>query len=445
MKLKELLRTATNYNNFKTFKIKKFAKYAKKAIIVMHGTSQDIMSLDENTTQFVKKALHKGYEVVDIGGPGSNERIINTQINNQGPGIYTMGNHLEDVGSLGLEMLSANIGGVARGTGVEENIEEAIEAFLAYKKLGYDSIDFVGFSRGAYTIPLVLDQLDQLNLVEGIDVSAALLDPVPGPLRKKLHKIPPWVKNLLLLYAQHEGRPGFTQAQYIVSPTTKVNSQVLVGVHGDVGGSTRSPVAKLALNMVESQFWDDELLSDEDQFALILEIMLNPQRYTRTSLEHSLSPRSTRMITGVGYYNDVDIMAPYAQAYEVLWKKSSLFRRLVTQGSNPYTSINTKEDKLFQQVLENSIQAIRQRSYSNERLQDYMPVNFSLLARNGNKIRHLQQQVQKETESIRVIKPQYGFRDNTSGLIISPPPVYGSSNPDLLKQLLYEKIDKRLW
>jgi hypothetical protein len=47
-----------------------------RGLIVVHGTSQDITSINETTVHITRAARAAGHMVVNIGGPGSTERSI---------------------------------------------------------------------------------------------------------------------------------------------------------------------------------------------------------------------------------------------------------------------------------------------------------------------------------------------------------------------------------
>lgn len=244
-----------------------------KGMIVAHGTSQDITCPKEATVKIAKAARSKGYQVKEIGGPGSTESAI--FVTTPTPKSAAP---IDEGGDLMLPHLVALLAGVVMGAGIDaikENIQDAFKAMLEQR---VTSIDFVGFSRGAVAIAHVLEDFNTIFLGTGIKINVCLLDPVPGPILVKQNaKIPWFVHRCMLLTSKHEGRPGFGPLGLEVCEGVKFTGRLMVGVHGDIGGSTDSDITKLVLDDIAKFLgWHDAFrLRPEDRQSLIVECAIN--------------------------------------------------------------------------------------------------------------------------------------------------------------------------
>jgi hypothetical protein len=295
----------------------------KTGLIVFHGTSQDKMSRAENTVKLFDIAKDAGWRVEELGGPGSTERAMKTVLQaDPSAAGYT---RIEDIG-LPLDYAWGLGAGVATGSGVEDNIREARELLRKLKMEGASNIRMVGFSRGADTIANLLNQLEAERFDLGLPLSVTLLDPVPGPLRRKHRKLPAFVDEVQLFASQHEGRPGFAPLDISVDAGTRLDAQVVVGVHGDIGGSTGSGVADLVLDDVLRKHKLPQRLTAMDRARLIMSAMEDPTPYVMPSLEHAIWPRKMRPSTGVGYASDNAVVFPYSSAAREVISQSQVLR-----------------------------------------------------------------------------------------------------------------------
>lgn len=264
-----------------------------KGFIVVHGTSQDIMSTTETTVQLAKAAQAAGHQVVQIGGPGSTERAILRGLERD-PSTAEY-SRIEDIGfplDYGWDVLA----GTATGAGMDGIVNEIRAAALKMLKSGVTSINLVGFSRGAVSLALALQRIgEEMGTVQlPVPIKVCLMDPVPGPyLVPKTIKIPSFVDSMLLLISKHEGRPGFRHLDLIVSPEVKFRADLVMGVHGDIGGSTQSAMTTLIKDEV-SQFVGLAALrlSPEQRFERTLQIIANPRPYTFHSFAQMMARRA---------------------------------------------------------------------------------------------------------------------------------------------------------
>lgn len=266
---------------------------SKKGIIFVHGTGQDISSQNETTVKLFKQAQAEGHIVAQIGGPGSTERnFLRLQKLTGTVDSYTP---IDEIG-LPLDYGLLNLTGNALGTGVDDITEEIQELVQKMLSQGVSELILVGFSRGAVSLALALEKIDKSfkSLIIKIPISVCLLDPVPGPfLIKKSAVIPRWVNRLMLLVAEHEGRPGFAQFEIKKYPETKLISDLVMGVHGDIGGSTLSTMTHIVYDDV-TRFLGlkGHRLSIDSRQDMILDMMFNSDQYTRPSWTYRLMPRT---------------------------------------------------------------------------------------------------------------------------------------------------------
>ena len=208
-------------------------------LMVFHGTGQDMGSKNELTVRLVEAAQDEGREVFQLGGPGSTERSL------KAPFGLAQPSSLHEI-DIPLDYAYKTLAGVAVGEGIGDIVDEGMEAFM--KKINKSSsIHLIGFSRGAVAIALMLEMAGKhLDKQPGQlpNIRVTLLDPVPGPIGIKQHiTLPRCVTELNLLYSKHEGRPGFQHLDISLSRPIRFNSDMNIGVHGDIGGSTQSPLA----------------------------------------------------------------------------------------------------------------------------------------------------------------------------------------------------------
>lgn len=220
-----------------------------KGLIVVHGTAQDSCSSFETTVKIAKAARAEGYFVIELGGPGSTERAILRGIErNPDLAEYTP---IDEIG-LPLDYVWDFMSGIASGSGIQDIVRDILAAGLSMQAAGVTSIDLVGFSRGAVAIALALQEAESkgVKLPAG-SVNACLLDPVPGPffVPQRL-KIPAFVGKCMVLTSKHEGRLGFRNPEITLSEGVRLEADIVMGVHGDIGGSTQSPIAQLAMDQV---------------------------------------------------------------------------------------------------------------------------------------------------------------------------------------------------
>jgi hypothetical protein len=408
----------------------------KTGLIVFHGTSQDKMSRSENTVKLFDIAKDAGWRVEELGGPGSTERAMKTVLQaDPGAGDYT---RIEDIG-LPLDYAWGLGAGVATGSGVEDNILEAREMLRKLKMEGASSIRMVGFSRGADTIANLLNQLEAERYDLGLPLSVTLLDPVPGPLRRKHRKLPAFVDEVQLFTSQHEGRPGFAPLDISVEARTRLDAQVVVGVHGDIGGSTGSGVADLILDDVLRKHKLPRRLTATDRARLIMSAMEDPTPYVMPSLEHAIWPRKMRPDTGVGYAGDNAIVFPYGSAAREVMSQSQVLR-LATSATDavprlkPAGEIDARMIKLLaakaqaQQAQRDIAKATEQMARMRReaeaqaaRMRAWADARARQQAMAAERAR--QEALAAEYARAMLVVPQASFRNAATGAVHHPPPV----------------------
>lgn len=412
----------------------------KTGLIVFHGTSQDKMSRAENTVKLFDIAKDAGWRVEELGGPGSTERAMKTVLQaDPSAAGYT---RIEDIG-LPLDYAWGLGAGVATGSGVEDNIREARELLRKLKMEGASNIRMVGFSRGADTIANLLNQLEAERFDLGLPLSVTLLDPVPGPLRRKHRKLPAFVDEVQLFTSQHEGRPGFAPLDISVDAGTRLDAQVVVGVHGDIGGSTGSGVADLILDDVLRKHRLPRRLTATDRADLIMGAMEDPTRYVMPSLEHAIWPRKMRPSTGVGYTSDNAIVFPYGSAAREVMAQSQVLR-LATSATDAVPRLQATS-AFDQRAIKLLIQKARAREEREAAARETARINAqmermrreaeAMYARMQARMaetarrqamaaeRARQEALAAEHARAMLVVPQASFRNAATGRVHHPPPV----------------------
>jgi len=211
-------------------------------ILIAHGTSQDQGSSKELTTKVLVAARAEGRQCLDIGGPGSVESALKLTSARPSQSMHDI--------DLPTDIFAMYAGGAILGTGFSENVEEIVERVLGLGKQGCIRLQMVGFSRGAVSLCEAAARLGELRekypKLKIPDIVLSAYDPVPGPVFvPKSIKIPKSVvSSFNLLCSKHEGRPGFDQLG-LAYDGADFQGDVVVGVHGDIGGSTGSALSRL--------------------------------------------------------------------------------------------------------------------------------------------------------------------------------------------------------
>lgn len=402
----------------------------KTIVLVFHGTSQDQSVLSENTVQLARMGRDLGYTVVEFGGPGSTERTVTTFIQNEGPGIYTMGESLEDMGSLGLEFIWPTLGGIATGSGVSENLIDAAQVVRTAISKNYTEIIFVGFSRGGDTVAQLLPILEKNGLLGRFrSIKFLALDPVAGPFKKKLHTIPSSVSKFKVIYAQHEGRPGFGASEFIVDENLDFEGESRPGVHGDVGGSTKSLMAKLNFFDSAEFVFGKPMISPQQRFDWTWSIMADSERYTNPHFGHSLSPRKERQLSGVGAIESNELMLPSAGSFSFLYGISSTFRSLLGMAGSAVSALSSaKVDLDFEKINAQRRKIDEQIRETDKQLKKF------------NRSRDMKTSVPHRSQNTgsagKVISPNYMTRHPSTGVLRHAPPSKFNTNPYLAKTAL---------
>lgn len=247
--------------------------------VFLHGTSQDQTSSNETTVRLAKQARADGHQVIEFGGPGSTERsILRTDRGDEIP-------HVDEIG-IPLDYAADVLTGTAVGSGLDDVVEDVIAKIQAINE-PLTEIVVVGFSRGAVASATLMERLEKVLAEKGLTIRPRvrlfLLDPVPGPalVARSVH-LPAFVDELYLRIAKHEGRSGFGQLDLFLADTTKLDGDMVIGVHGDIGGSTQSPLAEFHyLDLCDRL----ELKPAKTSFDLLgegMEMTLKPARYSDT-------------------------------------------------------------------------------------------------------------------------------------------------------------------
>jgi hypothetical protein len=204
-------------------------------IMVFHGSAQDMAQTQENTVKVVEQAKVEGREVVQFGGPGSSDRAVRRP----------PGNEAEEP-QFPFDYAAMITAGELLGAGSRDIVEEGVAELVARVARG-EAIHMIGFSRGAVNACRTLVAAQKYVTGKTVDVTLDALDPVPGPTGIGTIVLPPFLKELRVVLSKHEGRPGFGHLNLFVGSQTRFLSDVCIGVHGDIGGSTQSALANLNL------------------------------------------------------------------------------------------------------------------------------------------------------------------------------------------------------
>lgn len=264
-----------------------------KAIIVVHGTSQDSMSHNENTVKLARAARALGYFVIDIGGPASTERTLkNLLAMDTMNSSSTVDDALGWTALYGIDMMR----GIVLGHGVDEIVRDVKDAILACFRLNASSIDIVGFSRGAVAVALGVERIGRElgpNLISPIPINITLLDPVPGPLRiQQSVELPSFVNSVHHLVSKHEGRPGFHHLGLKIPKSVSYRGDLVMGVHGDIGGSTGSGVSRMALSRVAQSVGVGSLvLTPDEMFQITIGAMSGHDSYSNQGVMQFMDRR----------------------------------------------------------------------------------------------------------------------------------------------------------
>ncbi|MCG9626188.1 hypothetical protein L1D34_15210 [Vibrio mediterranei] len=248
-----------------------------KPLILVQGTCEDRASTC-NITELDRLAREHCYNYKYIDGVGSSGRTVKM-------GTYFDSQILEpyyfEGGSGGMGLLEYALRmakDAATGYGLRYMVDEIKEYILegihptVADLLG---VTICGFSRGAVAIAQALQEIEMERPSLKMDVTVILLDPVPGPFLNKSYQTPECVKHLYLYKSRDEGRPGFGAADILLNPTTHFEGYIVNGVHGDIGGSTKSNTSKLILDDVKQIIGFNNCMSSSERITLALEQGLN--------------------------------------------------------------------------------------------------------------------------------------------------------------------------
>jgi len=251
----------------------------ESTILIAHGSGQDQSSLNELTTRVLAAARAAGRPAYDFGGPGSVESAI--KLTSRG-GVSSIYDH-----DVPLDVLGTYATGAIGGTGFREVVEEIVARIVDLGKEGCPKVHAVGFSRGAVAMLVGAQRLGELRekfpglRIPRLTVSA--FDPVPGPfgVPKKIKVPKSVVSGLKLVVSKHEGRPGFDQLQ-ISYDGPDFWGDVAIGSHGDIGGSTQSPLARLVLSGELGRLGlpGPHRLTLEERDSLEMDCLLSSSSYT---------------------------------------------------------------------------------------------------------------------------------------------------------------------
>ncbi|MCP8466998.1 DUF2235 domain-containing protein [Pseudomonas sp. ZM23] len=220
------------------------------AYLIFDGTGQNAASGNEHTVRLARELEAAGLPVETIAGPGTSDTVIRkakkTDFDLARGELYPPAHEIP----FHFDIIRDTLAGNFFGDGVYENVDEGVEKFKDLQKLGVTEVVMVGFSRGAVTAVLVARKLAELGVVvpgDNIRIKMFLLDPVPGPklVAGNTLEIPKIVSYCYNQRSVHESRPFFDALNLTVEDefATTLDPDYSIGVHGDVGGSTQSPVS----------------------------------------------------------------------------------------------------------------------------------------------------------------------------------------------------------
>lgn len=291
-----------------------------KGLIVVHGTSQDITSINETTVHITRAARAAGHLVVNIGGPGSTERsILRGIVRDPLRAEYTPIDEIALPLDYGWDVLA----GTATGAGMDDIVADIKRAVREMIEKGVTSIDLLGFSRGAVSLAMALDAIGKElggRTSLPVPVRVCLLDPVPGPyLVPQEITIPPIVKECMLLTSKHEGRLGFRNLGLSVDPGVRFTGDLVMGVHGDIGGSTQSPLTRLVKDRVAEFLGLPTLrLTPMERYVALMLVILAATEYTNPGWMQRMSRRAIGWSVAGHEGTPGTVELPYASALEQL-------------------------------------------------------------------------------------------------------------------------------
>jgi|GEM_PF-3517724 len=218
---------------------------ANDTVVIFQGSGQHAESPDESLTTIAAASRKLGAEVIVLDGVGSAHQVA------RHADRHVMSGGIEDVELGASTMLVGPLLGVSTGSGLGHIVDDAMSQLRRRRKAG-GKLHVLGFSRGAVAAFVFCQQLERLKPSAAEVETLLLADPVPGPFISIDPSIGTNVRRVCIFEALDEGRPGFERQTGIRfdSRVTEVRSYLSTGIHGDVGGSSRSPMAALNREMM---------------------------------------------------------------------------------------------------------------------------------------------------------------------------------------------------
>jgi hypothetical protein len=297
------------------------------AYVFVGGTSQDLNSPNEHTTQLFNEISAVGANCTHIDGAGSGRRARNES--QLALAQYPFGiPPIDEIGHA-LDIPFNKTVGVLLGTGTDKIVLQVMEAVANVISQGAEEVVLVGFSRGAVAVAMALDECARRQIKLHVRIRVALLDPVPGPMfLPKEITIPAFVSEIFLLVAHDERRFGFEHLHVkCESDATRLTAEMWSGVHGDIGGSTQSSTSRLIKDrIIEVMKLPLALLPDPQWLPIAFKALLDSPGIISQSLtishklrnfghnDQSLLPPNTVTFPSLGTRDRMVARSPFARA-----------------------------------------------------------------------------------------------------------------------------------
>ncbi len=271
-----------------------------KGIIFVHGTSQDAAQQNETIYKLAGRAKMSGVRWVCLDGVGSTGRAIK-DLTAHSP---EWSQPLSDEPDLMLDYLYEWTAGTIWGRRISDLSDEITAHAMEMMRDGVDDIQMVGFSRGAVAIAMAAEGMGKKLKRADFkgSLSLTLLDPVPGSFRvPQSIKIPDLFENVKLYTSIHEARPCFQALSLQMSPGTKFTGETFIGVHGDIGGSTKRGMTDIVFDdLARALDLNGPFLSQEARMGLLLGAMTESS-YSQPGMLNSMLKR--RFLQGYQGYD----------------------------------------------------------------------------------------------------------------------------------------------
>jgi hypothetical protein len=180
--------------------------------------------------------------------------------------------------------------GLAFGSGVDANVQAALEAIRTLKPR---AVNMCGWSRGGVTCTKISCMMAKERALMFIPVNIFAIDPVPGSTGWVNHmwrqiELTPNVRNYYVVFAQHDSRATFAPTYPCVTSATRVTVEIMPGGHstiamekGELPEAARivHDLAKRFLQLHRTTFRDRTLRTASELINLYAQVQMDFQKY----------------------------------------------------------------------------------------------------------------------------------------------------------------------